>query len=81
MRGLRLSLAIPPDRHENKGIRKRGPSLQSAFNLLGGRGRWVSVSSRPAWSTEQVPGQVSEKPCHKKRKKKKEKNIKKKKRG
>jgi hypothetical protein len=24
---------------------------------LGGRGRWISKSSRPAWSTEWVPGQ------------------------
>jgi hypothetical protein len=23
---------------------------------LGGRGRWISVSSRKAWSMEQVPG-------------------------
>jgi hypothetical protein len=36
-----------------------------------------SLSSRPAWSTEQVPGQLGliEKPCFEKQKKKKKKKV------
>jgi hypothetical protein len=43
----------------------------------GGRGRWISVSSRPAWSTELVPIQgYTEKPCLEKKKEKKRKEKK-----
>jgi hypothetical protein len=28
-----------------------------SINHSGGRGRWISVSLRSAWSTKQVPGQ------------------------
>jgi hypothetical protein len=40
---------------------------------LGARGRRISVSSRPVWSIEQVPGQPEihkEKPCDKSKEKK-----------
>ena len=42
--------------------------------LLEGKGRWVSLSSRPAWSSEQAPGQPGihrEALSQKKKKKKK----------
>jgi hypothetical protein len=38
---------------------------------LGGRGRWISVSLKPAWSTLLIPGQPrlqTKKPCLKKAK-------------
>jgi hypothetical protein len=31
--------------------------LQEPTKHLGGRGRWISVSSRPSWFTDRIPGQ------------------------
>jgi hypothetical protein len=50
----------------------------------GGSGRWISVSLRPAWSTEQVQGQPGlhrETLSWKKKRKKKKKKSKEKKRS
>jgi hypothetical protein len=33
---------------------------KTRWNLVGGQGRWISVSWRPVWFTYQVPGQHGE---------------------
>jgi hypothetical protein len=40
-----------------KGVCQHCPAAHLESQHLGGRGSRISVSSRPAWSTEQVPGQ------------------------
>jgi hypothetical protein len=59
--GKCLSLQIFPSPHGSflRIISRARQWWCTPYNLStrGGRGRWIFVSSGPAWSTEQVPGQ------------------------